>query len=1139
MLAVLLILPTWAAGALDDNANGMSDVWEAAYGRDLTPDDDTDRDGQSNRNESRAGTDPKSPGSRFAVSDVTIDSANAALTWPSVPGKRYRAEVSTQLRDGSWEPVGPELTSDGANTTLVLPLATTYRTGGPLLSRWLGYTTWDFTVLKNTVATGTPAPAWTIRPSLAEAPSNDGTDYAQWMRGWIIPPTTGNYTFWIASDDFSELWLSANASVGAKQLVAQVTPGNWTDSRQWTKFASQQSAPRFLQADRAYYFEAFQREGAGGDNLAVAWEGPGFAREVIPGNRITTDGDSLAEATAAGAGLYFRIRVSDADSDNDGASDAEELLAGFDPNNPTTTPRIADAESLRAAVAARSVLTVGTPVSRAYEAGPVPGRFTVFRSGGIDPLTIRYTITGNAVAGTDYAALAGTITLPPAGKQVQIDLAPLTDGLVESAETVTLNLTADPAYDLGAPASATVTIDDAPDAIFVAILRGPTGIASGGFGSSVLRKAGNDLFAQLALQFTNLNSGQAGATLFVSSTGDGGTPVLELPPGQVASHRWEFDPVTGATRAEILAALDEGRLWVRVRSASLPGGEIVGRFDRHPAWQVMPVPPAPPALPGGPVSQADAARFLVQATFGPTTDEIARVVSLGYAGWIDDQFTRNATRHLPYVQLRRQQLLASSNNTDDGWQRPRQEAWWEAALTGPDQLRQRMAFALSQIFVISEIGALDGSHEGVTNYYDLLADHAFGNYRDLLEAVTLNPCMGIYLSMLRNRKPDALTGSEPDENYARESMQLLSIGLNRLHPDGSLQLDADGMQLPTYSQNDIVGLARVFTGWGYAYDGTVEPPFFWGPEDLLRPMVQYPAYHDTGAKQIVGGATIPAGQSGEQDLDQALDVLFHHPNVGPFLSRQLIQRFVTSNPSPGYIHRVAQVFNDNGSGVRGDLKAVLKAVLLDYEARSAEPLANTGFGKLREPVLRISHLLRAMHIQPPGTGDPRYFVDLQYSINQAALKSPSVFNFFQPGYIPPGRLAAAGLYGPEFQITSESSAITLTNQLHGTLDWGLWTPEGDGVLRLDLATEHGILFAPVGTEAERRTQLLDHLGLLFLNGRMTPELRSRITSFWDSLDSWFDDDDSDPGTEFAWGRSQQIQIAIYLILASPEYAIQK
>ena len=1140
LLAALALLAAWlpARGGIDDNTNGMSDVWEAAYGRNLDPEADADRDGHSNRDESRAGTDPRSSRSRFQVAEIAVDSANVTISWPSVAGKRYRAEVSTTLANGSWEPVGPEVTGNGTDLTLVLPLAETYRTGGPLLSRWLNYTTWNFTNLKNYTSTGSPAPAWTVRRTLAEAPANDGTDYGQWMRGWIIPPATGNYSFWIASDDFSELWISTNASVSARQLAAQVPIGNWTDVRQWDKFSSQQSTPRFLEAGRAYYFEAFQKEGSGGDSLSVAWQGPGFEREVIPGSRIAHLPASLAEEAAIGR-LYFRLSVADADSDLDGADDAEELLVGFDPENPTTTPRVPDAASLRSLAAGRSLLTAGTAISRAYESGTIPGRFTLFRSGGIEPLRIHYTVSGNATPGSDYTALSGIVDLPPAARQLQIEVAPLADALLEPGETVTLTLSPDPAYDVGAPASATVTIDDAPDEIFVAVLRPLPGTASGASGSSVLRKAGNDRFARIALQFANLTTDEEEAVLFISTTGDAGTPVLTLPLGQVAALDWEFDPVAGATRDQILAALDEGRVWIRIPSDRFPGGEIFGRYERHPAWQVMPTPPVPPPLPGGPVSAADAARFLVQATYGPTQADIATVQALGYEGWIEDQFTKNITRHLPYVQARRQELLASSNGTDDGWQRPRQEAWWEAAIRGPDQLRQRMAFALSQILVISDIGALDIEHEGVTNYYDLLLDHAFGNYRDLLEAVTLNPCMGRYLSMLRNRKPDALTGSEPDENYSREVMQLLTIGLNELHPDGSLKLDPEGMPIPTYSQADIVGLAHVLTGWSFAYDGPVEPNFFWGPEDMLRPMVQYPAYHDLNEKRIVTGAVIPAGQTGEQDLDQALDILFQHPNLGPFLARQLIQRFVTSNPSPGYIYRVAQVFDDNGAGVRGDLRATLRAVLLDYEARSPDLLADAGFGKLREPVLRMSHLLRALRIRPPGTGDTRLFIDLQYSMNQAALKSPSVFNFFQPGYIPSGRLAAAGLYGPEFQITSESSAIGITNLLFGTLDWGIWTPEGAEVLRLDLATEHGILFAATGTEAERQSNLLDHLNLLLLNGRMTPELRAEIQAFWDSLESWFDNDDSDPNTEFSWGRNQQVAMAIYLILASPEYAIQK
>jgi len=551
--------------------------------------------------------------------------------------------------------------------------------------------------------------------------------------------------------------------------------------------------------------------------------------------------------------------------------------------------------------------------------------------------------------------------------------------------------------------------------------------------------------------------------------------------------------------------------------------------------------------------------LLTQATFGPTNASIDSVKSLGYSAWLDSQFNLAPTYHLPYFQARRQEFLAADPD-DDGWQTPRQEAWWQHSLSAPDQLRQRMAFALSQILVVSQIGPLDIEHEGTTRYYDMLIEHSFGNYRALLERVTLSPMMGIYLSMMRNQKPNPTTGAEPDENYAREIMQLFAIGLSWMHPDGSLKLDAEGRPVPTYTQDDIVGLAHVFTGWGPHYDDA-DPPrwsngsiasrndwFRWG-HDPIRPMTFYREFHDTAPKTIVNQVQIP-GISGGQSVDAyglasfqaALDAIFNHPNMGPFLARQLIQRFVTSNPSPGYIYRVASAFNNNGSGVRGDLRATLRAVLMDYEARSTAPVVSNSFGKQREPVIRVAHLLRTFESAPyPGTQN--YYLNMQYSLpQQAPLLSPSVFNFFQPVYIQPGRIAAAGLLAPEFQITSETTVISQVNRQHEAIHWGgLWTPK----FRPGSTTEYYYvkpnlsLLLPLvktnGTNQDPQTALVDRLNVLLLHGRMSAGLRQAITDAYAALPSWFDYSSASNYDR----RIDRIAMAAYIICASPEFAIQR
>src|SRR5688572_6053605 len=364
-----------------------------------------------------------------------------------------------------------------------------------------------------------------------------------------------------------------------------------------------------------------------------------------------------------------------------------------------------------------------------------------------------------------------------------------------------------------------------------------------------------------------------------------------------------------------------------------------------------PPPPAPPPPPSTGITKAEAFRFLNQATMGATQAEADRVIALGYEAWINDQLSKPASLELPHVQA-----LPLPQNIQE-LERHGVDIWFRNALRGQDQLRQRVAFALSETMVVSQVGALANQPYSLASYYDLLATRAFGNFRDLIEAVTLHPAMGVYLSMLGNQKPDVQRNIRPDENYARELMQLFTIGLVELNLDGTPKLDSSGQPIPTYTQPIIEGFAHAYTGWTYA--NAPNGNFLQARPGLASqvvPMQLYPAFHDTGPKLVLGGVTIPAGQGGAQDLDAALDNIFAHPNVGPFIARRLIQRLVTSNPSPDYVRRVAQRFNDNGRGVRGDLAAVVAAMLLDAEARTASTATT---GKLKEPLLRVTQLWRA------------------------------------------------------------------------------------------------------------------------------------------------------------------------------------
>ncbi len=465
-----------------------------------------------------------------------------------------------------------------------------------------------------------------------------------------------------------------------------------------------------------------------------------------------------------------------------------------------------------------------------------------------------------------------------------------------------------------------------------------------------------------------------------------------------------------------------------------------------------------------------AARFLTQSTFGPTAAEIDRVKSLGYASWIEDQFLRTPNLHMPIMQEWRSELQTTPSIAPVVNIEHRMEAWWRQAMrsdAASDPLRQRMAFALSQIFVISDrMDSLSSDQRGMTAYYDVLLSGAFGTYRQLLENVTRNPWMGLYLSSLRNRKANLATNRFPDENFAREVMQLFSIGLWRLNPDGTQILsngsdlgpDGEtipaGQPIPSYGQVQISEIARVFTGMSYSTrftsttDDTQIPTtdFVQTFNVSWQPMRMFDTEHDIDEKSInlpgVPPLNLPArtangSTAGDADLTAFLDYLSDHPNVGPFISRLLIQRLVTSNPSPAYVGRVSSAFNDNGSGVRGDLKAVIRAILLDSDARDYSRLSIPSHGLVREPYTRYVGMARALEAAPadPSAGGRyRGFGTLDVDFAQRPLSAPSVFNFYSPNNQPAGPLRDARLASPEMQITNSVTSITGPNRYSRSLN---------------------------------------------------------------------------------------------------------
>lgn len=541
------------------------------------------------------------------------------------------------------------------------------------------------------------------------------------------------------------------------------------------------------------------------------------------------------------------------------------------------------------------------------------------------------------------------------------------------------------------------------------------------------------------------------------------------------------------------------------------------------ASNAPPIAPRPPPPAAATISEAEAARFLSQASFGPTRLEIARVQALGYAQWLDQQMDgarTPATLVLPHLE----QILANGLAATDLSQAHRRNAWlWQAA-TGPDQLRMRMAFALSEIFVVSDFESGQAQIPRVADYQDTLARNAFGTYRSVLKAVTLHPAMGVYLSHAGNRKATADGKIVPDENYAREAMQLFSIGLQERNPDFTPVLDGSGQPVPTYDSAVVAAMARVFTGWTYA--GLSDANYARVDARSYAPMECHPAFHDSQPKAIFRGIVINTGSNCAAGLELALDALSNHPSTAPFISRQLIQRFVTSNPSPDYIRRVAQAWTGSG----GDLGLVLRTILLDSEARNPPAASDATYGKPREPLLRIAHMWRAYQARyvSPADGSLRFragnTADLNLSISQDSLRAPSVFNFFEPDYRIPAAGGSQGAYAPELQIINESTFTTGHNQS----DALLWNYASTSAPTANTN-------APV-LDITRLVQLADagdHAGmvqdvnLLLHSGSLSAASAGSMTRMLDALRS-------DGRTS-----SERARSLLLLALMSPDYAIQR
>ncbi len=681
------------------------------------------------------------------------------------------------------------------------------------------------------IPTSTPANVTNLLGSL-EGVTGFGTNYAERVRGYFTAPVTGNYYFWIAGSDSAQLWISDDNDPVNLVERAWVTPtGNpgappqyGTAPRQWKVQPNQQSQWLTLVGGQQYNIEVLHKSGVeANDNWSVAWQ--------------------------------------------------------QDPTGTNTVP-----------------------------AGVVPGY-----------LLSRY--------------------YPPLPANV-------------------------------------------PGTLYTANLLAVPGVSSDGVGSATLRVNAAGTQATLNFTFNNLTGLPTGESInsdpYLADPGELIFDISAAKPRADGSYLWTFTATGPLQVADILEIINEGKASIVIESTAFPNGEIAGHFTLADGSQTFVPPPAPPAWTDDSANPNAASRFLSQATFGAKTNDIATVQSLGYSNWINNQFALPVTRALTNV------LANPNSDPTDLYQSPTWfNTWWQNSITAPDQLRQRVAFALSEIFVVSENGVLQNHADCLSSYYDTLLNDAFGNFHTLLRDVTLHPAMGQYLSMQGNSAGSIITGLHADENYAREIQQLFSIGLNREWPDGTLMLNAQDNLVPTYNQNVVMGFASVFTGWNFYQTNQANGrlPSNWYPSaNYTNPMVLVPSHHEIGSKLLLDNVMLPPAWGNQtvasttndnycsNDLEQAINTIYNNQNVAPFICRQLIQRLVTSNPSRDYVYRVAQVFNNDGTGVRGNLQAVVKAILLDYEARSPVFISQPTYGKQREALIRVTSLARAFASTPSLSG---------------------------------------------------------------------------------------------------------------------------------------------------------------------------
>jgi len=855
---------------------------------------------------------------------------------------------------------------------------------------------------------------------------------------------------------------------------------------------------------------------------------------------------------------------------------------------PAPTPTPTPAPTPAPAPAPLPVVSVRSSDDSAYEKNNDFAKFVIERTGELAALSVPFDLSGSSEPDLGSAQASDYVLMyadgGAVGSEIEfgqnqsariIEVQPVLDELNEVRETLTLNLQSHSTYTLASDNAAQVYISDAlslPEnaKVFLGVFGPEEGAVTTASGTLSLILAGDNMSASLSYRFSGLTSEQTDQHIHLSPSG---TVLKDIRGyGNVLNYDWDLAPGGPfVNRQQQLDALFAGEIYINIHTANYPRGEISAFFN----FNADVAPPTQGALTEEEVDQ-DIIRFLTQATFGPTPEAFealkAQISADGenrlavYERWIDNEISKPASSKYDLTEL-----IASleSDDTRNSQVQDRRDAFWMMAAFSKDQLRQKMAYALSQILVVSDESAvIRRAYRGASSYWDMLAENAFGQYNETLLDVTLHPVMGVWLSHIKNRKADPEQGFFPDENYAREIMQLFSFGLVHRNIDGSIRLGANNLPEPTYDNDVIEQMARVFTGLSFSasqqnqveapnnrfnlFEGTNNAQYRW-----IRPMKFFAEHHefgekvlftDNGSTLVIPAATNQTAETAQAELEQVINAIVAHRSTAPNISRLLIQRFVTSNPSGEYIARVANAFGENG-----DLAATLKAILLDPEARSPVVARSETFGKAKEPILHLTSAMRLLDVGssvPLGAGENGLEWDVaplyddnatllkmpDLALGQRALGASSVFNFYLPDFSPAGSLSVNGLVAPELQLLSESQLYTSMNIVHIFMRVGLirWRIEDrleyskeQLMIRLSRSELEEEWNATDGTNAEKAEAVVDYLDFYLNAGqlRATNNMATRAALI-NAIAS-------------AGSMNERAELAIYGVMTSPEFLIQR